>query len=347
MTLLVSPAPRWSAVMAELPTSSELVLFGGKTTAQLFNGITAYSGLLNDTWTWSGTAWTNVGTGIGTGALKHTLTTPLPRYEAAMSYDGTYVTMVGGTDGHINLSDTWSYSTGGGWFKQPLTEAIEARGGAPSYGLYPIPTTLRAASMAYQSGVSGGEAVLFGGNASYQRHYVLDTWAWSKGDPGTWTELSPAAWPPGREYAAMASNATTAVMFGGKNFNGQLSDQWSWNGSNWSQVTGFKPGITCPSARYGAMMAYDAASSLWVLFGGITANGYSNETWTFNGTIWTNITSGTPGISFPLGRAFGQMAYHTASTSIVMFGGLGPTTAFGDTWTFSSGAWTNLSSSAY
>lgn len=343
MTLIVSPAPRWSAVMAELPTSNELVLFGGKTTANLFNGITAYSGLLNDTWSWSGTAWTNLTTGIS----GHTLTSPGRRYEASMAFDGTYVTMVGGTDGNVNLSDTWSYNTGSGWFKQPLTEQIENEGGAPSYGLYPIPTLLRAASMAYQSGNSGGEVVLFGGNASYQRHYVLDTWTWQTGNPGTWTELSPAAWPPGREYGAMASSPTTALLFGGKNFNGPLSDTWTWNGSTWTQITGLVPGVSCPSARYGASMAYDASNSTWVLFGGVTTNGYDWQTWTFNGSTWTNKTSGTPGYGIPLGRAFAQMAYHTNSTSVVLFGGLGPLSDFGDTWTWNGTSWTNLSSSPY
>lgn len=336
MTLFVSPAPRWSGVMAELPTSSELVLFGGKTTANLFNGITAYSGILNDTWKWNGTAWTNLTTGIS----GHTLTSPGRRYDASMAFDGTYVTMVGGTDGNINLSDTWSYNTAAGWIKQSLTDVVNPPNN------YTVPTTQRASSVAYQSGISGGEVVMFGGISSFQRHYVLDTWVWKTGNPGTWTQLSPANHPSARAYGAMASNATTAVLFGGKNFDGPLSDTWKWNGTNWTQVTGLVPGVTCPSARYGASMAYNANNSTWVLFGGVTVNGYSNETWTFNGTTWTNATSANP-YAKPLPRANAQMAYHTASTSVVLFGGLGPISDFGDTWTWNGTAWTNLSSSPY
>jgi hypothetical protein len=326
MTLLVSPAPRWSAVMAELPTSSELVLFGGKTTANLFNGVTAYSGVLNDTWAWNGTAWTNLSVGIS----GNTLTTPLPRYEAAMAFDGTYVTMVGGTDGHVNLSDTWSYNTGSGWFKQSLTDVVSP----PSN--YTIPTMQRGSAIAYQSGVSGGEVVLFGGISSFQRHYVLDTWVWATGNPGTWTELTPANYPNARTYAAMASSASTAVLFGGKSFDGGLSDTWTWNGTNWTQVAGLVPGSTCPSARYGAMMAYDGYTSNWVLFGGITTNGYSNETWTFNGTTWTQQTTGPA----PMGRAYGAMAYHSGSSSVVMFGGLAYDRNLGDTWVWNGTFWT-------
>lgn len=327
MALLVSPAPRWNAVMAELPTSNELVLFGGQTTAELYNGVTAYSGLLNDTWTWNGTAWTSVSTGIS----GNTLTNPLPRAEASMAYDGTYVTMVGGTNGIKNLSETWSYSQGGGWFKQSLTNAIQA---SPP-PLYSIPTLIRATSMAYQSGISGGEVILFGGISSSYRHYSLDNWVWVKGNPGTWTYLSPTNYPNARAYAPMASSATSAVLFGGKNFDGPLYDTWKWNGTNWTQVTGFTPGTTCPSARYGAMMAYDANHSKWVLFGGVTANGYSNETWTFNGTTWTNVTPTTS----PASRALGVMAYHTASTSVVLFGGLGADRDYGDTWVWNGTTW--------
>jgi len=75
-------------MMAELPSSTELVLFGGKTTAESYNGVYSYNGLLNDTWTWSGTAWSLV----STGAVGNTLTGPLPRAEAAVAYDGTYIT---------------------------------------------------------------------------------------------------------------------------------------------------------------------------------------------------------------------------------------------------------------
>jgi len=343
MTLIVSPPQRWSAVMAELPTSSELILFGGKTTANLYNGNIAYGGLLNDTWAWNGTAWVS----ISVGFTGNTLTGPPPRYEAAMSFDGTYVTMVGGASSTASLSDTWSYNTSGGWIQQPETENIGTAtynptygewngpvGTPPSYNVFSVPTYLKGACMAYKSGTG---AVLFGGAASYQRHYVLDTWAWTSGSPGSWALQSPTAWPNARTNAAMASNGTTAVMFGGKNFDGPLSDTWTWNGTTWTQVAG-----SGPSARYGAMMAYDASTSTWVLFGGVTTNGYAFDTWTFNGTTGTNVSVGTPGLGAPLGRAFGAMAYHTASTSVVLFGGLNSTNDMNDTWVWNGSIWTKM-----
>jgi hypothetical protein len=306
MTLLVNPTNRWGASMAELPTSNKLVLFGGKTTADY----------LSDSYSWDGNSWSLLN-----------IAGPSRRCDAAMSYDGSKITLVGGTDGEDQLSDAWSYN-GTVWAKQAITNAVSP----PSN--YTAPTMLKGASMAYQS--SPNEAVLFGGIASFQRHYVLDTWVWTSGAPGTWMQLAPANNPTGRVYAAMASNATTAILFGGKNFDGPLSDTLKWDGSNWAKTaTNQTPGVSSPSARYGASMAYNASTSQFVLFGGITKEGFSNETWTFS----TGTNTWTKGTSGPLGRAYASMAYLTANTTVVLFGGLGSDRTFNDTWVNTAGLW--------
>jgi hypothetical protein len=335
MTLITKPAPRWSAVMAELPTSDELILFGGKTTSLLYNGITSYSGILNDTWSFNGTSFTNISTGIS----GNTLTNPLPRYEMVASYDGYFVTMVGGTDGISNLSSVWSYSASLGWFEQNLTNTVSLT--PPP--LYSIPTQLRGASMAYMS--SKNEAILFGGQSSTQRHYSLDTWAWVSNDSntGSWTYLSPANSPNSRTYASMASSSTTAVLFGGKDFSGPLSDTWIWNGTNWSQVvTGQTPGTSSPCARYGANFSYDANDGVFVLQGGISSpglfsntSGFCQDSWYFStiSNSWTQITGPQPPA-----RAFAASAYLTATTSVYLFGGLNSLTDLSDLWSYSSSA---------
>lgn len=320
MTLLVNPAPRWSCILSELPTSSELILMGGKSTANIYNGITSYGGLLGDTWKWSSGSWTNISPGFS----GNSLTNPLPRFDSCASYDGTTVSMVGGTDGISNLTTTWQYSVGGGWTLLTTSDTI-------SYpGVFSVPTQLRGACMAYQS--SDGYAILFGGQASYQRHYVLDTWQLSGSN--TWTLLSPTTYPNARMYAAMASNATKAMMFGGKNFDGPLSDTWVFNAGNWSQVSRFTPGVNCPSARYGHSIIYDQANSLFVLFGGISTNSYMNDTWTFNITTntWTNVSPATS----PAPRAFFGMAYNSSASNSLLFGGLGYAQSYGDSWVYSA-----------
>ena len=62
---------------------------------------------------------------------------------------------------------------------------------------------------------------------------------------------------------------------------------WTWNGSNWTQITP----ATVPGGRVRPSLAWDPASSQLILFGG--SNGgvvYFNDTWLWNGTTWTRLT---------------------------------------------------------
>ena len=64
-------------------------------------------------------------------------------------------------------------------------------------------------------------------------------------------------------------------------------------------------------------MAYDAATSTVVLFGGYTGTKYLNDTWSWNGTAWSQLSPGTsPGI-----RAFTSVAYDAPRSTILVFGG--------------------------
>jgi Kelch motif len=327
--LIVSPPPRWSGILIENPTAGKLFLFGGKSTSG-----SAWNGYMGDVWSFAvsggNPSWTYI-SGNGTG--------PSPRSDMAGSFDGTYATIVGGasTDPRWGLlSDTWSLNTSGTWLQQPLTNTIVNNE-------YTIPSTLRSASMAYIS--TSSEALLFGGAAQFQRHYVLDSWKWVTGDPGTWAELSLTSWPSGREYAAMASDGTNVLLYGGKNFSGANSDTWIYTVSGgWTRVsTTTTPGVNgAPPALYGASMVYNAAASKFLLFGGVNLAGqYTNTTYTYTiGSGWAQVTGGPT----PPSRAFGQMAYLTASSEAVLFGGLGAISDYADTWSFSSGTWTQLSS---
>ena len=326
MALSVNPLPRYMGMMAELGSSNQLILFGGRTTAD-----NSYGSLLNESFNWDGSKWNLISTGIS----GNTLTLPSPRHSAAMAYDGTYVTMVGGANAIRNLTDTYSYSVGTGWFKQAITDTVSA-----TTNTYTIPTKLHGASMAYQSGVGGGTALLFGGEASSQRHYSKDLFTWTAGNPGSWVADSPTTSPSGRTYCSMASNSTTALVFGGKSFGGPLATSFTYSSGNFTQVaTGQTPGISSPAARYGASMVWNAATSSFIMMGGLTANAYSNECWSFSlvSNTWTKVAGGPPG------RAYAQMAYHTASSSVILFSGLSADRVLTDTWSMSSsGVWTQL-----
>jgi N-acetylneuraminic acid mutarotase len=71
-----------------------------------------------------------------------------------------------------------------------------------------------------------------------------------------------------------------------------------------------------------------------VLFGGYGAAASLNDTWTFNGSTWTEITVATP----PAARNGHAMAT-LGGTRAVLFGGY-DTVALSDTWIFDGTTWT-------
>jgi hypothetical protein len=73
-------------------------------------------------------------------------------------------------------------------------------------------------------------------------------------------------------------------------------------------------------------MAYDDATGTVVLFGGETAAGtYLNDTWTWDGTTWTE--------QFPAVRPSARvtaMTYDSLTQTVVLFGGADRTQYLGD-----------------
>ena len=95
-------------------------------------------------------------------------------------------------------------------------------------------------------------------------------------------------------------------------------------------------GPTTPPAREGMGMAYDAARSEVVLFGGIDSTGTTlGDTWTWDATTWTQEH---PATSPPARYAMG-MTYDAARGDVVLFGGY--SLYFGDTWTWDGTTWTH------
>jgi YD repeat-containing protein len=153
-----------------------------------------------------------------------------------------------------------------------------------------------------------------------------------------WTQQTPAASPSGRTNQTLTydPSSSTAVLFGGENASGALSDTWVWNGTTWTQSTG----TTHPSARYGATAAYEPSTGLVYLFGGKSSTGtYLNDTWSWNGSSWTQLTPATS----PTGRALASLAYSgtvgTSANDLVLFGGTNSGGDLGDTWLWNGTTW--------
>jgi PKD repeat protein len=107
----------------------------------------------------------------------------------------------------------------------------------------------------------------------------------------------------------------------------------------WSNVTGSVG--AGPSTRLAPEFAYDPLDRFGVLAQGYTPSGaYLNDTWTFNGTGWTNIT---PYLAEqPPAREQGLMTFDPVDGYFVLFGGFAGATILNDTWSFSGRNWTRL-----
>jgi hypothetical protein len=107
-----------------------------------------------------------------------------------------------------------------------------------------------------------------------------------------------------------------------------------------------------PSPRAAASIAYDEVSGQLVLFGGTTngqASGFVNETWTWNGRVWTLQHPPTS----PSVRTGAPMAYDPLHHVVVMFGGSGRAQVgkggqiiLTDTWTWDGRTWTQKQTSS-
>jgi hypothetical protein len=97
-----------------------------------------------------------------------------------------------------------------------------------------------------------------------------------------------------------------------------------------------------PPARWGAPMAYDAATGTVVLFGGATKRGSSRGTWTWDGSTWAKQS---PAAS-PPALFDASMAYDAATGTVVLFGGGTRSGSSRGTWTWNGSTWARQSPAA-
>ncbi|HEY5949762.1 MAG TPA: DUF4215 domain-containing protein, partial [Kofleriaceae bacterium] len=171
--------------------------------------------------------------------------------------------------------------------------------------------------------------VLFGGWTPGPN--LGDTWEW---DGVSWTRIRTKHSPAPRLAAASAYDAKRhrVVLFGGfqLNYGAPLNDTWEYDGVDWTERT---PAAS-PSARAAAAMAFDGNRGMLVLFGGATSGMCTtcstndtgdpvNDTWTWNGTVWTQLTPpATGGYVIPEARSGATMAFDATNKYVLMFGGL-------------------------
>jgi hypothetical protein len=349
-------------------------VFGGAVSP----GTDAGSALLGDTWTWDGTEWTegqvvsnaNPALSPRTGAAIATINAGqflLGGFEESTTPDGSIVTQSG--------NDFWSWD--GVTWTQRFWQCPPADSGLPC-----IPEPRSGGAMAAlldhatADGGTANEIVLFGGDVA-GAVIPPTTWVW---DGVVWAERFPSGpVPPARTMAAAAGLEGRAVLFGGKpatTGNGgsdggltPLGDTWVYDDTSvsWTQVS---PAHS-PSPRFGASAT--TFGDRIVLFGGNDGTQDLNDTWTWDGTDWTQISgasnagntdggtsdgapsdgapsdgapsdgepSATGTIEAPPPRAGAAIGVFGAGAgdAVLLFGGFSGSTPLADFWSWNGSAW--------
>jgi hypothetical protein len=299
VSLTSEPSQRANAAMAYDSARQRVVYFGGGT-RDLRTAALEFPG---DTWEWDGQAW----------SLRATSGPPGRQY-AAMAYDAARQRTVlfgGRQSSTAGFVDTWEWD-GAGW-SQVATAGPSARD---------VP------AMVYDTDLH--RTVLFGGWLGTPGGNSSETWSW---DGAAWALLNTTG-PSARGDCGMAYDTARhrVVLFGGSPHGvccGPLGDTWELDGASWSRRA-----LTGPAARLGCSMAYDAARSRAVMFGGDPANGlYLNDAWEWDGTAWAQRAAAGPSL-----RMDAPMVYDQARGVCFVRGGrvsVSQTTFYdsGDQWT--------------
>ena len=105
----------------------------------------------------------------------------------------------------------------------------------------------------------------------------------------------------------------------------EMTGQWEYDGTAWTQLTM----AIMPVTGFGAMLAYDPVRRRSVLFGGRTMG-----TWEWDGLNWYQVAPRGGPI-----RSEAGMVYHKGRGTVILFGGVGSTQYFNDMWEWNGATW--------
>ncbi|HTT25541.1 MAG TPA: kelch repeat-containing protein, partial [Thermoplasmata archaeon] len=348
LTPATSPPARGDQWTVYDSVTSQLLLFGG-----LEYSVSPSAYAVGDTWTYQNASWTNQ-------TMNNSVAPPsLWGEQSAGVWDGAdqCAILFGGDDSNdVDLGQTWGYgcafsgnSTGGGGTGSGGNGTGGGNWSVVNAGGAGSPAGREFFSMAYDP-VDQYVVMFGGGTAVGPGQQYNDTWTFAN---GSWTYLNISS-PAPRRSAAMTWDAADGyvLLFGGiypgsATVNSvQFQDTWSFVHGAWHNMTAPVVNSTnTPTVRWMAQMAYDPTSSAVILFGGCNAlacASSTNDTWSYSGGAWTNI-SGSVGIAPPV-RGTASLVWYPPDNALLLFGGSNPNqTVRGDTWELSASGWTQLS----
>ena len=361
--------------------SGTLWLFGG------YGNAASDQGYLNDLWKWDGTTWTWVSGSnhvdeagaYGTKGLAASGNVPGSRYDAVSWTDASGgVWLFGGrgaaASGWGHLNDLWKWD-GTNWTWVSGSDAADQPGtygtkgiGAPGNVPGARQSSIAAADATGIVWVFGGLGVSASDSGRLNDLWKWDgtTWTWVSGSSGrdqygvygTKGTPAPENVPGGRKDSVAWTDASGRFwLFGGDalgaSSSSPLNDLWSWDGNNWTWVSGWDgvlrsaeygtkgvaaPG-NVPGSRAESVSWTDGSGNLW-LFGGYGRAasdwGSLNDLWKWDGTYWNWMsgsdganqtgTYGTRGVAAPEnapGARSGAVSWTDSSGNLWLFGGWG------------------------
>ncbi len=316
---------------------NRMIIFGGR----------SLTGSLNDAWILSNAdglggspSWIPLTPGVG----------PSPRAFHSAVYDSANNRMIV-FGGEPSSNDVWVLSNANGLGGTPAAWTQLSPTGA-------IPNRRLGHSAVYDA--ANNKMIIFGGEMSLGVFSAIldDIWVLSNanglGGTPTWTQVSPvspAGAPMGREMHSAVYDAAhnRMVVFGGFASNYMLAqDVWVLSNANglggapaWTQLS---PTGAIPSLSRDLHSAvYDTSTNKMTVFGGIANFMFVNDVWVLSnanglgGTpAWTQLQI-TP-TSGPSVREGHSAVYHSATSSMTVFGGRLVQGWAKDVWVLSSGA---------
>jgi hypothetical protein len=162
------------------------------------------------------------------------------------------------------------------------------------------------------------------------------TWLY---DGKNWRSLATSHEPPGFFHIEYDQTRHEIIAL-------SLTDYrtWTFDGHDWTPLPllGSTPAIA--AGRQAPAVALDQQRDQWVLFGGFDGTNSYDDTWTGDGTTWTQQSpaqSPTPRVGEP---GTDNLAWDPLNRRLLLFGGQSSafSGALGDTWAWNGVTWQKL-----
>ena len=144
-----------------------------------------------------------------------------------------------------------------------------------------------------------------------------------------------------KEYAISQGPGGYVYLYGGWQGSTDYYGVYRWTGTEWTNIIP-DASSSHPTANYRMKMAYDAVNDTMVCFNGQFYNGSGsedvNETWTFNGTSWTDrtATANQPTFRKDYALSTGPDGY------VYLYGGYSGSTDYFGVYRWTGSAWVNV-----